>query len=184
MATVDYCRVILAEIERVLARVEEDELDALRQAILGAARIAVYGLGREGLVMRGFAMRLMHLGLPVAVVGDMTTPPLGPGDLFLVSCGPGYLSTVEALMGVAQRAGARVAMLTAQPEARLPRAADLLVTLPAQTMAEAEKSSSEQAMGSAFEQAMWMLFDGLVPQLQAALGQSAGDLRRRHTNLE
>ena len=75
-------------------------------------------------------------------------------------------------------------MLTAQPEARLPRAADLLVTLPAQTMAEAEKSSSEQAMGSAFEQAMWMLFDGLVPQLQAALGQSAGDLRRRHTNLE
>lgn len=184
MATVDYCRGILAEIERVLARVEEDELAALRQAILGAGRIAVYGLGREGLVMRGFAMRLMHLGLPVAVVGDMTTPPVGPGDLFLVSCGPGYLSTVEALMGVAQRAGASVAIITAQPKARLPQAADLLVTVPAQTMAETEKSSSEQAMGSAFEQAMWILFDGLVPQLQEALGQSVDDLRRRHTNLE
>ncbi len=184
MATIDRCRAILAEIERVLAGVDEAELAALRQAILEAGRIAVYGLGREGLVMRGFAMRLMHLGLPVAVVGDMTPPPLGAGDLFLVSCGPGYLSTVEALMRVAQDAGARVIMITAQPQASLPQRADLLVTLPAQTMAEAEQSSSEQAMGSAFEQTMWVLFDGIVPQLQEALGQSADDLRRRHTNLE
>jgi hypothetical protein len=39
-------------------------------------------------------------------------------------------------------------------------------------------------MGSAFEQALWILFDALVPRLQAATGQSADDVRRRHTNLE
>jgi len=86
--------------------------------------------------------------------------------------------------GVARRAGASVLMLTAQPQAPLPQQADWRVYLPAQTMAEAEASSSAQAMGSAFEQALWILFDALVPRLQAATGQRANDVRQRHTNLE
>jgi len=184
MTTYDTVRPILAEIDRVLSRVSEAEVTALCDAILSARRIVVYGLGREGLAMRSFAMRLMHLGFDASVVFDMTTPPVGPSDLFLVSCGPGYLSTVEALTGVARRAGASVLMLTAQPQAPLPQQADRLVCLPAQTMVEAEASSSAQAMGSAFEQALWILLDALVPRLQAATGQSADDLRRRHTNLE
>ena len=182
--TYESARQILDEIDRVLSEMDEAETGELLNAILSARQIFVYGLGREGLVMRSFAMRLMHLGLNVAVVGDMTTPPIGSEDLFLVSCGPGYLSTVEALAGVARQAGGRVAMLTAQPLARLPRQADQLVTLPAQTMAETQPSSSTQAMGSAFEQAIWIYFDVLVPQLQTALGQSEEDLKRRHTNLE
>jgi 6-phospho-3-hexuloisomerase len=184
MNTYDIVRQILAEIDRVLSRVSESEVAALCDAILRARRIVVYGLGREGLAMRSFAMRLMHLGFDASVVFDMTVPPVGPGDLFLVSCGPGYLSTVDALTGIARQAGASVLMLTAQPQAPLPQQADLLVCLPAQTMAEAEASNSAQAMGSAFEQALWILFDALVPRLQAATGQSAEDLRRRHTNLE
>jgi 6-phospho-3-hexuloisomerase len=184
VTTYEIARQILREIDRVLSQVSETEIDDLCDAITGARQIIVYGLGREGLVMRGFAMRLMHLGLDVAVVGDMTTPPIGAGDLFLVSCGPGYLSTVQALTGVARQAGGRIAMLTAQPHAPLPQQADLLVYLPAQTMAEDEQSSSTQAMGSAFEQALWILFDALVPRLQTSLGQNAEEMRRRHTNLE
>lgn len=184
MTAYETARQILAEIDRVLNRVNEEELDKLCEAIVSARRIIAYGLGREGLAMRGFAMRMMHLGLDVAVVGEMTTPPIGPGDLFLVSCGPGYLSTVQALTGVARQAGSRIAMFTAQPGAPLPQQADLVVYLPAQTMAEGEQSSSTQAMGSAFEQALWILFDALMPRLQAALGQSLDDMRRRHTNLE
>lgn len=184
IGTTEIGHAILAEIGRVIARVDEQQVQGLLAAIQDARHIVVYGLGREGLVMRGFAMRLMHLGLPVAVVGDMTTPPVGPGDLFLVSCGPGYLSTVEALIEIAKSARTRVAMLTAQAEGPLTCQADLLVVLPGQTMAQTKGSSSTQAMGSVFEQAMWIFFDALVPQLQSALGQSAEDLRRRHTNLE
>jgi 6-phospho-3-hexuloisomerase len=183
MTTYDTVRQILTEIDRVLSRVSETEVTAFCDAILSARRIAVHGLGREGLTMRSFAMRLMHLGFDASVISDMTTPPVGPGDLFLVSCGPGYLATIEALTGIAKRAGASVLMLTAQPLAPLPQQADLCVYLPAQTMAEAESSSSAQAMGSAFEQSLWILFDALVPRLQAATGQTADDLRRRHTNL-
>jgi 6-phospho-3-hexuloisomerase len=177
-------KTILAEVDRVLGQVDQAQVDNLLDAIAAARGIVVYGLGREGLVMRSFAMRLMHLGLRVAVVGDMTTPPVGTGDLFLVSCGPGYLSTVEALAGVAGRAGARIFMITAQPQAELPRRADDLLVISAQTMAEHDHASSEQAMGSAFEQAMWILFDALIPELQACLGQTVEQLRGRHTNLE
>jgi len=180
----DKVREILSEIDRVLARVNEDEVTALCKAIQNARYILVHGLGREGLVMHAFAMRLMHLGLRVAVVGDVTTPPAGSGDLFLVSCGPGHLATIQALVGIARRSGSQVAVLTAQPGGPVPREADLVVYLPAQTMAEKEKSSSTQVMGSAFEQSLWILLDALVPQLQTALGQSAEDLRQRHTNLE
>jgi 6-phospho-3-hexuloisomerase len=181
---IETARSILVEIERVLVNVDQNQVDSLCEAILNANTTVVYGLGREGLVMRGFAMRLMHLGLSTAVVGDMTTRPVGRGDLFLVSCGPGYLSTVEALTTVAQNAGTTVAMITSQAEAALPQRSDLLLTLPAQTMAEQEGSSSQQSMGSPFEQAMWILLDAIVPRLQAALGQTSDDLRRRHTNLE
>ena len=177
-------RSILNEIDRVLTGVDQDEVYAFVRTILAADTTFVHGLGREGLVMRGFAMRLMHLGLPTAVVGDMTTPPVDKGDLFLVSCGPGYLSTVDALTTVALDAGATVAMITSQPEAALPQCADLRLTLPAQTMAEQEGSTSQQAMGSVFEQAMWILLDSIVPILQAWRGQHNDDLRRRHTNLE
>ena len=99
---------ILTEIRRVLDGVDPTQVEQLTNAVVSARQVIVHGLGREGLVMRSFAMRLMHLGVPVAVVGDMTTPPAGPGDLFLASCGPGQLSTVDALTRIAQQAGAQV----------------------------------------------------------------------------
>jgi 6-phospho-3-hexuloisomerase len=184
MTTHDRVRAILAELDRVLGQVDEAEVDAFCAAILGARRILAYALGRENLALRSFVMRLMHMGLDVAMVGDITAPPVGPGDLFLTVCGPGYLSTTVGLMGVARQAGARIVMITAQPQAELPRQADLVLTIPAQTLADSEQSSSGQAMGSAFEQGLWILLDALVPRLQAALGQSAHDLRARHANLE
>ncbi|MBK9941781.1 MAG: 6-phospho-3-hexuloisomerase [Kouleothrix sp.] len=184
MATYDSIRAILAELDRVLGRVDEAEVDAFCSAILGARRIVAYAMGRENLALRSFVMRLMHLGLDVAMVGDITAPPVGQGDLFLVVCGPGYISTTAGLIGVARHAGAQIVIITAQPQAELPRQADLVLTIPAQTLADSEQSSSGQAMGSAFEQGLWILLDALVPRLQAALGQSAHDLRARHANLE
>ena len=65
------------------------QLGPVAEALAQAGRIACYGVGREGLMMKALAMRLYHLGLDAHVVGDMTTPPLGPGDLLMVSAGPG-----------------------------------------------------------------------------------------------
>ena len=69
----------LNDLSGVFAAMPEDGLDGLIEEIVKAKRIVVFGLGREGLQMRGFAMRLFHMGRDVAVWGDMTTPALGPG---------------------------------------------------------------------------------------------------------
>ena len=67
----------LAEVGDVFARLPDDAADGLIEAVLSARRIAVYGCGREGLQLRGFAMRLFHLGRDVHVVGDMTVGKTG-----------------------------------------------------------------------------------------------------------
>ena len=69
----------LAEVSAVLVNVGDESVEKFIAAIIAARRIALHGLGREGLQMRGLAMRLFHLGLAAHVVGDMTTPPLEIG---------------------------------------------------------------------------------------------------------
>jgi len=64
----------LNDLEGVFKAMPEDALDELIEEIVKARRIVVFGLGREGLQMRGLAMRLFHMGRSVAVWGDMTTP--------------------------------------------------------------------------------------------------------------
>src|SRR6476660_1908531 len=112
----DLARGALADLGEVFAAIPEDAADPLIEAILGARRIALYGAGREGLAIKGFAMRLFHMGRDAHVVGDMTTPPLGPGDLLIVTSGQGQLATAEALVATARAAGARTAIVTAQPD--------------------------------------------------------------------
>ena len=97
----------LTELGTVFDRLDDASVDAAVEAIAAAKSTVVFGGGRERLQIMGFAMRLYHMGVPVAVEGDMTTPPVGPGDLFLVTVGPGEISTALALMGVAKAAGAR-----------------------------------------------------------------------------
>jgi len=99
----------IAEIAVGTAAIDPAGAKATVDAIASAKRIALYGVGREGLMIKAFAMRLYHLGLDAHVVGDMTTPPLGVGDLLVVSAGPGMFSTVAGLVGVAQ-AGEIVAL--------------------------------------------------------------------------
>ena len=92
---------VLDELAETMRAVDPGGLRALEERLGAARRVFVAGAGRSGLVVRAFAMRLMHLGLDGHMVGDMTTPALGEGDLLVVSAGPGSFSTVKALVGVA-----------------------------------------------------------------------------------
>ncbi|KMO17702.1 SIS domain-containing protein [Methylobacterium platani] len=160
-------RQALAELEHVFARLDDAAVDAAVAAIAGARRIALHGVGREGLQVRGLAMRLFHLGLDASVVGDMTTPPIEAGDLLVVSAGPGGFPTIQALIDIARAAGAAVLVVTAQAGGEAARHADHLVVVPAQTMADdvardgAEEGSgvSILPMGSLYEGALFVLFE-------------------------
>jgi 6-phospho-3-hexuloisomerase len=176
-----------AEIAASLARIDPASAEAAVGMIADARRIALYGVGREGLMMKGFAMRLFHLGLDAHAVGEMSVPHLGQGDLLVVSAGPGYFSTVAGLVGVARSAGARTLCVTAQPDAEVPRACDATLVLPAQTMADDQAASADLSvlpMGSLFEGVQYVAFELLVLMLRERLGETAETMRARHTNLE
>jgi 6-phospho-3-hexuloisomerase len=175
---------ITAELAALAAQMDEADIDATAAVITDAGRIMLYGCGREGLMMRGLAMRLHHLGLDVSVQADMTAFPLGPGDLFLCSAGPGELSTASALCGVASTAGARVLVVTAEPNGATARLADDLLVIPAQTMASDIGGDSVLPMGSLFEGAMFIVFEELVLRLVDRLGETPEAMRARHTNME
>lgn len=186
----------LNELQSLFHHVDDAQVDDAVNVIAKVDQIALYGVGREGLQIKGFAMRLFHLGLKVAVVGDMTTPALGEGDLLIVSAGPGSFSTVNALIGEAHKSGAKVMCITAQPEGESAVAADYTVVIPAQTMAddmgadnssadgEESKALSILPMGSLFEGAQYILFEIMILKLKTLLSVSTLTMRSHHTNLE
>jgi 6-phospho-3-hexuloisomerase len=175
----------LGDLAKVFAAMPEDALDGLVEAIADARRIVVFGLGREGLQTRGFAMRLFHMGRDVSVWGDMTTPALGPDDLFIASAGSGDLPTARALIDVARRAGARTALVTAQPGGALTKHVDVVTVIPAQTMADDRGAMlSILPMGSLFETAQMIAFELAILKLRPRFHETAETMRARHTNLE
>ncbi|TPN88351.1 SIS domain-containing protein [Mesorhizobium sp. CU2] len=176
----------LDELGAVMARIDQNRIDAACDMLAGAGRIAVYGCGREALQVKGFAMRLYHLGMPVSVVGDMTTPPLGQGDVFLASSGPGETTTVLTLMRVAREAGAKVLLITAEAGGSAAKLADFTLLIPAQTMASDQGAArtSVLPMGSLFEGALFLLFEIMVLKLKALTNATPEAMRARHTNME
>lgn len=175
----------LRELGAVFEQLDEHAVGQAVDLIQSARRIALYGVGREGLQIKGFAMRLYHLGLDAAVVGDMTTPPVGPGDLLIVSAGPGWFSTVEALMATARRAGAATLCITAQASGGCASLADRVLVLPAQTMADGPGADgSVLPLGSLYEGAAYLLFESMIVLLQPRLAISSAAMSHRHTNLE
>jgi len=178
----------LEELRQVISAVDAAQFERFVTALITAGKIVVYGVGREGLMMRALAMRLYHLGLDAHVAGDMNTPPVCAGDLLVVSAGPGYFSTVAALARTARKAGASVACITAKAGGKVPGSADIVLVLPAQTMADDQPRDdtalSVLPMGSLYEGAQYIVFELAVLALRERLQLSPEDLRVRHTNLE
>ena len=175
----------MQESAEVLARMDDNQFGQFAKAIAGARRVALHGLGREGLQMKGLAMRLFHLGVDAHVVGEMTTPPVGVGDLLLVSAGPGDFASITALLTIARKAGAQTGVVTAQADSETARQADHVLHIPAQTMANDQQGKlSTLPMGSLFEVSMMLAFELLALRLRELMGETAATMRARHTNLE
>ena len=174
-----------SEIGAAVQGVDPGSMAGMVRELAQARRIVCYGVGREGLMMRALAMRLYHMGLDAHVAGDMSCPPVGAGDLLVVSAGPGAFSTVMGLVGVAKGAGARVACVTAVPDGAAAQAADHVLVIPAQTMANDQGGAvSVLPMGSLFEGAQYLTFELLILSLRDHLGVDPAAMRARHTNLE
>ena len=176
---------VLAEIGALLSSIADGQVQALLEAILQANEIGPHGAGRMGLMSSALAMRLAHLGLRSHVLGEATTPGVGPGDLLILSSSSGETQTVYDVASLGKAHGARLALITARPDSRMGRLADLLVVYRAPTKPGVPGgASSIQPMTTVAEQGLLIFFDILVLLLMRATNQTAEDLWRRHRNLE
>jgi len=176
---------MIKELSDSFLSIDEGEIDTLINRILEAKKIFTYACGRESLMLKAFAMRLHHLGFTVHVVGDVTIPAIGPGDLMIVVCGPGYVSTNIALANIAKNAGACVVGITANKEGEISKYCTDIVNIKAQTMVvSSDEVKSLQPMGAIFEQAQLLMEEYIVIKLAEVLKSSEEEMRSRHTNLE
>jgi 6-phospho-3-hexuloisomerase len=173
-----------AQALETIAATQGDALSATIEAMDAARRIFVLGAGRSGLALRMTAMRLMHLGLPVHVVGDTTTPAIAAGDLLLTASGSGTTGAIVRAATTARSVGARIATLTTATSSPLAELTDTMIVVPAADKLDRSGDASVQYAGSLFEQAVVLIGDALFHTLWQRSGQSADDLWPRHANLE
>ncbi len=167
-----------------LVQGDPNALGAVADLICEAPRIFVLGAGRSGLALSMTAMRLMHLGLSVRVVGEVTTPAIGAGDLLLAASGSGTTGGIVRAAQTAVSAGALVGAITTDPESPLAQLASATIVIPAAPKLDRSGEASAQYAGSLFEQMVVVLGDALFHALWHRSGQTADDLWPRHANIE
>ncbi len=163
---------------------ETGSLTQASEALAGVRRLFFYGAGRSGLALRMTAMRMMHLGYDSYVVGDATTPSIGPGDALVVASGSGTTASVLQVAEKAEKAGAVVVSLTTDPASPLAALSTVAITVPGSTKQERPDGYQQQYAGSLFEQAAVLIGDSLFHALWRQSGKSAEDIWPRHSNLE
>ncbi|BAZ70798.1 MAG: 6-phospho-3-hexuloisomerase [Pelatocladus maniniholoensis HA4357-MV3] len=175
---------VLIENKQVLEKINYSSVIQLGQAIMNAQRIFVAGEGRSGLVTRMFAMRLMHLGRQVYVVGETITPAIQQGDLLIDFSGSGSTEHVLEIACKAKEIGAYIASVTTQIDSPLAKIADFLIHIEAAAKQDHSHQHSQQFSGSLFEQSSLLIFDALFHFLSHTINKSSETLWALHANLE
>lgn len=173
---------ILSQTKATIERLDDKLLDAFAAALHQARRVFVYGTGRSGLVARGLAIRLAHLGYSTYVIGETITAPVQAKDLVILVSGSGETYPVAMTAEIAHTIGARVIVLTGNRHGRVAQDADVVIELkPPQ---DDGRRPSLAPLGTLFETTTWILLDGVVAELMERRQQTEEMMRQRHATLE
>lgn len=175
---------ILSEHQQVLQQMPFTAINAIVESIKEANSIFLLGAGRTGFMIKAAAMRLMHLGYTVHVVGETTTPAIGSGDLLIAGSGSGTTGNIVKAAETAKRNSANVICFTTNQDAPLAQIANYTMLIPAAGKEEHKTTVSAQYAGSLFEQSFLLLFDAIVQYLWETSGTSREELWTRHANME
>jgi len=175
---------IIDEHIKLIHSIKYEEIAALIPVIKNAKHIFIMGAGRTGLMMKAAAMRLMHLGFNVHVVGETTVPAIAKGDLLIAGSGSGTTSGIVRAAETAKNVGADIVCFTTNSESPLAELAIQSVIIPAAQKQERDEAISKQYAGSLFEQSLLLVFDALIQSLWDLDGTSASELWKRHANME
>lgn len=183
----DILQNITRELSACFADLEENQLKDLETRIRQADKIFVAGAGRSLMMIRGLAMRLMHMGFRSYVVGETVTPAIEPGDLLIVASGSGSTGTLTVIAEKCKKIGAELALITTMPDSPIGRLADCIVEVKAATTkSNANTRKTFQPGANTFEQSVLLIGDAIFIDIisDGNLEEKNGILMKRHANLE
>ena len=173
---------------------KENMISLLTSARKENKRVFVIGAGRSGLIARAFAMRLLHLGFNVYVIGETILPRASPGDILIAISGSGRTKLVVAAAEAAKGALMKVVAITTYPDSPLGRLADIVVRIPGRTKRAVEEDYISRQilgiheplapLGTLFEDTTLIFLDGIIVELMNRLGITEEELMNRHANIE
>lgn len=174
---------VMKEINQVMTQVDEQQLQNILPLFIKQRRIFVRGAGRSGFQAKGFAMRLMHLGYEVYVLGETITPSVKEGDLFIAISGSG--TTKGVLMDAISAKEKRLTLLvfTSNRQSALAQIADALVVIPGATKT-GSGIESIQLLSSLFDQTLHITLDILCLMLSRQQSVTKDEILQAHVNIE
>ena len=181
-----YISQILDELSETVGHVCNDSAEKLADAILAAETTFVAGAGRSGLAMKSFAMRLMHLGFDIYVVGETVTPSITEKDMLLIGSGSGSTSSLVVNANKADAIGATICLITIDENSPIAKMAEVVLAIPAPSPKVNRDLGfrSVQPMGSLFEQSLLLTLDAIVLLLMEKTGKTPESMFTRHASLE
>ena len=163
-----------------------EEIEKAIEAIQNARSIFVMGAGRSGFVAKAFAMRLMHCGYNVYVVGETVTPRIGKNDLLIAISGSGETTSVVNISKKAKELiGSKLMAITSNKDSTLAKIADIILYIKAKIKTEKDEELSKIApLGTMFELTVMIFLDALIAELMSLKNLTEKDLENRHAVLE
>ncbi len=185
---------IVDHVKFTAEQLDDSQINKFITLVEQAQKVYIYGAGRSGLVAKAFAMRLMHLGITVHVVGEITTPSIEPDDIFITISGSGETTSVVNSSKIAKSVGAKVIAITSYPNSTLGKLADEIVLVPGRVIDPGSRDFHIRQikgehytlapLGTLFEVSVLIMLDGLIAELMNRLKKSESDLRKRHATIE
>ena len=190
-------KIIASNVKTVADELDYSEVEAFITEILTAQksdkRVFILGAGRSGLVAKGFAIRLMHLGFNVYVVGETVTPAVESEDLVIAISGSGETRSINEMCALANAKGTKLAIVTSNKESTLGQISDTIVVIKGRTKTSDMDFMERQVVGShisftplgtMFEIATMVFLDGVIAEIMAITEKSEEEMRGRHATLE
>ncbi len=186
-------------VSKNLSDVSEEEVNKCIELILSRRdkEIFIMGAGRSGLVGRAFALRLLHLGYKVHILGETLMPSVSKDDLVIAISGSGSTRLVITAVEAAKRVGATIMGITSYPDSSLGKLADFILQVKGRIMPTKEANGRDYfarqilglheplaPLGTIFEDTCMILLDAMIPVMMSKLNVSEEDLGRRHANIE
>lgn len=172
---------ILEKITGILEATEESYDEKLTAMLDEAARIFIAGAGRSKLVGNFFAMRLVHGGYKVNVVGEIVTPSIQQGDLLIVISGSGETEQLVAFTKSAKKIGAKIMLISAQSKSTIGDMADGLFQI---GRSDLYGKVVGMPMGTVFELSTLLFLESTISHIIHEKGIPEEIMRSRHANLE